>query len=75
MNSKFFHLVVKQWRSQYFIFHIKDDSGRWVEEKEGIKASATLYFQNLFMLKWQDRLTPHLDFPIPKLIQADNVQI
>lgn len=47
-NTKFFHLAIIIRRRRNIIEGLKIDHGVWVEDTEGIKATAVAYFQKLF---------------------------
>nr|XP_027088717.1 uncharacterized protein LOC113710068 [Coffea arabica] len=55
-----------------FISRIKDATGHWIKDREGIRASAADFFKSLFSSDREERAQPLLDFPVPKLTLLDN---
>ena len=47
-NSKYFHAIVRQRRSQGMIHRIKNSDGVWVDNADDIASAAITYFHDLF---------------------------
>lgn len=47
-NTKFFHRFVTGWKRQNKVTKLQDSSGKWKEDKEGIRQIITDYFSELF---------------------------
>ena len=58
-----------------FISRIKDATGHWIKDREGIRASAADFFKSLFSSDHEERAQPLLDFPVPKLTLLDNSDV
>ncbi|XP_019161001.1 PREDICTED: uncharacterized protein LOC109157602 [Ipomoea nil] len=47
-NSKFFHSMVKERRRKLYIHKVKDDTGQWIEDRQGIAQNVVSFFEGLF---------------------------
>nr|GMC69450.1 uncharacterized protein LOC109164037 [Ipomoea batatas] len=47
-NSKFFHSMVKEKRRKVYIHKVKDDTGHWIEDRQGIAQQAVSFFEGMF---------------------------
>nr|XP_027118574.1 uncharacterized protein LOC113735787 [Coffea arabica] len=75
-NTSFFHAEVRQRRSSNFIARIKDVEGRWLDDAQRIKASATAFYAKLFSSEATIRGGfPDPPFEIPTVDSAHNNMI
>ncbi|XP_027118292.2 uncharacterized protein [Coffea arabica] len=73
-NSKYFHAIVRQRRSQGMIHRIKNSDGVWVDNEDDIASAAITYFHDLF----NDSLASSSDMLSlipPKVSGEDNAKL
>ncbi|XP_019168334.1 PREDICTED: uncharacterized protein LOC109164037 [Ipomoea nil] len=71
-NSHYFHSLVKERRRKLFIHRVRDDTGQWIEDREGIAAQAVSFFEHMFTAEIGGFDTALLDC-VPQLVtEGDN---